>query len=149
MNPLFALPMYSQGVFAESVLFYRYLFATFLLALLMLYRKIPFRVSRENLIPALSGGPLCGISSLTLYMSYNCMDAGVASTLLFVYPIMVALMMSCCFRENLSLYTIIGIAGAVSGVGILCRTGSGAMLDLTGFLLVMLSALTYSFYMVM
>lgn len=149
MNPLFALPMYNQGVFAESVLFYRYLFATFLLALLMLYRKIPFRVSRENLIPTLSGGPLCGFSSLTLYMSYTFMDAGVASTLLFVYPIMVALMMSCCFREKLSLYTLIGIAGAVGGVGILCRTGSGVMLDLTGFILVMLSALSYSIYMVM
>lgn len=149
MNPLFALPMYNQGVTAESVLFYRYLFATLLLAGWMLYCKIPFRIPRKILIPTLSGGPLCGISSLTLYMSYNCMDAGVASTLLFVYPVMVALMMSCCFREKLSLCTLIGIAGAVGGVGILCKTSSGAMLDWFGFLLVMLSALSYSLYIVM
>ena len=149
MNPLFALPMYNQGIFAESVLFYRYLFATFLLAVWMLYAKIPFRLSRENLIPALLGGPLCGISSLTLYMSYKEMDAGLASTLLFVCPVMIALIMFFGFKEKLSGFTIFGIIGAFFGVGILSYTGNGVMLHWLGLLLVMLSALSYAIYMVM
>ncbi|MBR2426698.1 MAG: EamA family transporter [Lentisphaeria bacterium] len=149
MNPLFSLPMYSQGVFPESVLFYRYLFATILLAGWLFYFKIPFRVPRENLIPTLLGGPLCGISSLALYMSYMRMDAGLASTLLFVCPVMIALIMFFGFKEKLTRQTIIGIAGAFCGVGILSRTSDGVMLDLLGFLLVMLSALSYAIYMVM
>ena len=149
MNPLFALPMYNQGIFAESVLFYRYLFATFLLAGWMLCAKIPFRLSRENLIPALLGGPLCGISSLTLYMSYKEMDAGLASTLLFVCPVMIALIMFFGFKEKLSKCTIIGIVGAFCGVGILSYSGKGVMLNWLGFLLVMISALSYAIYMVM
>ena len=149
MNPLFALPMYHQGITAESVLFYRYLFATLLLAGWMLYSRIPFRLSRENLLPALIGGPLCGISSLALYESYQKMDAGLASTLLFICPVMIALIMFFCFKEKLTLRTIIGIVGAFCGVWILSCTGDGVMLNWGGFLLVMLSALSYAIYMVM
>lgn len=149
MNPLFALPMYNQGITAESVLFYRYLFATLLLAGWMLYSRIPFRLSRENLLPALIGGPLCGISSLALYVSYQKMDAGLASTLLFICPVMIALIMFFCFKEKLTLRTIIGIVGAFCGVWILSCTGDGVILNFCGFLLAMLSALSYAIYMVM
>ena len=41
-------------------------------------------------------------SSLLLFESYNFMDAGIASTLLFVYPLMVAVIMAVFFREKLS-----------------------------------------------
>ena len=76
------------------------------------------------------------------------MEAGIASTLLFVYPIMVALLMSLLFKEKLTLQTVLCILLALGGIGLLYKTGSGATLSTTGVLLVMGSALSYAIYIV-
>ncbi len=43
-----------------------------------------------------------GLSSLALFVSYNYMEASIASTMLFVYPIMVALIMAVVYHEKLT-----------------------------------------------
>lgn len=48
-------------------------------------------------------GILVACSSLALFQSYNYMGAGIASTLLFVYPIMVALIMAFCIQGEIDL----------------------------------------------
>ena len=95
MNPLFALPLYSDGMDADSVLFFRYLFAIPILGTMIKARGRSFRLNRGEILPLVVLGLLVAASSLTLFLSYNYMDAGIASTILFVYPIMVALIMSC------------------------------------------------------
>ena len=54
-------------------------------------------------------GLLVALSSLALFQSYNYMDVGIASTLLFVYPILVALIMWIAFKEKLTLPTVLCI----------------------------------------
>ncbi len=50
-----------------------------------------FSVARRDIVPLVVMGLLLSLSSLSLFLSYNnYMEAGIASTLLFVYPIMVA-----------------------------------------------------------
>ena len=149
MNPLFALPMYNKGFGAEDVLFYRYLLSCVILAGLVLWRKKSFRLPGKLVFPAIAGGLLCGSSSASLYLSYNEMDAGIASTLLFVYPVMVAVMMTAFFKEKLSWQTTLGLLGALAGIAILYRGGDGATLDTYGVILTMISAFTYAVYMVM
>lgn len=39
-------------------------------------------------------------------MSYNYMDAGIASTILFVYPVLVAIIMAVVFKEKVSPVTM-------------------------------------------
>lgn len=95
MNPLFALPLYADGMNPDSVLFFRYLFAIPLVgAMLKTRRGSDFHVQRKDLLPLAVLGILVALSSLTLFEAYNYMDAGIASTILFVYPIMVALIMA-------------------------------------------------------
>ena len=76
------------------------------------------------------------------------MEAGIASTLLFVYPILVALIMAFVFKEKLTLQTIFCILLALGGIGLLYKSGDGTTLSLTGVLLVMASALSYAIYIV-
>ena len=149
MNPLFALPLYKEGMDPDSVLFFRYLFAIPLVgAMLRVRRGWDFGL-RARQIPALVVlGLLLSLSSLALFLSYNYMDAGIASTLLFVYPIMVALIMAVGFHERLTLQTALCILLAVAGIGLLYRAGDGATLSLTGTLLVMTSSLSYAIYIV-
>lgn len=52
-------------------------------------------------------------------MSYNYMDAGIASTILFVYPVMVAVIMGIFFKEKISAITVFSILLALSGIALL------------------------------
>lgn len=148
MNPLFALPLYRHGMDPDSVLFFRYLFALPILALMMRLRGRTFGVERRAWLPLSAYGVLFAVSSLTLFQSYRFMDAGIASTLLFVYPLLVALIMGLFFRERLSLATICCLLLATGGIGLLYKAADGATLSLAGTLLVGGSALSYAIYIV-
>ena len=148
MNPLFALPLYKAGMDPDSVLFFRYLFAIPILAVMIVARGRNFRVTRHDLPGLLVMGMLVAYSSLSLFLSYNYMAAGIASTLLFVYPIMVALIMTVFFKEKITALTVFCILLALSGIGLLYKGDGGEALSTLGILLVMSSALSYALYIV-
>ncbi len=147
-NPLFALPLYADGMDAESVLFFRYLLAAPMVALMLKLRGRRFGCARAEAWPLVFVGVMAALSSLTLFLSYGYMDAGIASTMLFVYPLMVALIMSLCYGERMELSTVLCLIMALCGIGLLFKAGDGATLSLTGTLLVMASSLTYAVYIV-
>lgn len=148
LNPLFALPLYGVGLDPDSVLFFRYLFSLPILALMIKLRGRNFKLQRKEILPVALMGFLFAISSLTLFQSYNLMAAGIASTLLFVYPIMVALIMAVCFKEKLTWTTALCIVLALSGIALLYRGEDGDTLSLIGVALVMISSLSYAIYIV-
>lgn len=148
MNPLFALPLYKAGMDPDSVLFFRYLFAIPVLGIMIKARGRNFRLQRKEILPLMIMGILVACSSLALFQSYNYMGAGIASTLLFVYPIMVALIMAFAFKEKLTLQTMLCILLALAGIGLLYKSGDGTTLSLTGVVLVLVSALSYAIYIV-
>lgn len=148
MNPLFALPLYSAGMTADSVLFFRYALAIPLLAAMTAMRGRSFRVTRPQLLTLAMLGLLMALSSLSLFLSYNYMDAGIASTILFVYPVMVAVIMAAVYRERLSPVMIASIATALGGIALLYRNEGGEPLSLPGTLLAIASALTYAIFIV-
>lgn len=137
MNPLFALPLYKAGMDPDSVLFFRYLFAIPLLGIMLKARGRDFKLHRREIVPLVLLGLLVALSSLSLFLSYNYMDAGIASTLLFVYPIFVALIMAFGFREKLSPQTALCILLALAGIGLLFKGSDGSTLNITGTVLVM------------
>lgn len=148
MNPLFALPLYKAGIDPDSVLFFRYLFAIPLLGIMIKARGRSFKIQRKETFPLIIMGLLVALSSLTLFLSYNYMAAGIASTLLFVYPIMVALIMAMVFKEKLALQTIVCMLLALGGIGLLYKSEDGSTLNLIGTLLVFASSLSYAIYIV-
>lgn len=148
MNPLFALPLYKEGMDPDSVLFFRYLFAIPLLGIMLKVRGRSFTLKRREIVPLILLGWLVALSSLTLFQSYNYMEAGIASTILFVYPILVALIMAVVFKEKITLQTVLCIFLALSGIALLYQSGDGATLSLIGVALVMASALSYAIYIV-
>lgn len=148
LNPLFTLPLYAAGMTADSVLFYRYAFALLMIGLIMKVKKCSFRL-RWKEVPILAAmGILFSLSSLTLFEAYNYMDAGIASTLLFIYPILTAIIMVIFFKEKVSWITVTSILLAFVGIALLTRTSDGGMVSLMGCLLVFLSSLSYAIYIV-
>ena len=133
-NPLFALPLLGAGVDAFSVLFMRYAFAIPILAVMMVARGRGFGLRRGQVGPLIALGLLMAASSLTLYLSYAYIGAAIASTLLFIYPILVTVIMALCYRERTSLLTVLCILLATAGIALLYRGDGGAPLNLTGLL---------------
>jgi drug/metabolite transporter (DMT)-like permease len=122
--------------------------AVLILAVMLLVQRKSFRISGSELKTLGSLGLLFAASSITYYQSFRFMDAGIASTILFVYPVMVAVIMATFFREKVTATTITSIVLALAGIGLLYRGDAGISLSMTGVMLVMVSSLTYAVYIV-
>ena len=148
LNPLGALYLYAEGLNVNTVIFFRYAIAVVGLAVMLLLKREPFGVDRRSLLFVSCLGALFAASSLTLYGSFKFMEAGIASTLLFVYPVMVAVIMAVVFKEKVTWRTIVSILLALAGIGLLYQGKDGAALSTVGVILVMVSSLTYAVYIV-
>lgn len=149
INPLCALPLYQSGMSVPSVLFYRYLIATIILALLMIHKRQSFAIKFKELPFLIFAGLLFAFSSLFLFESYNYMDTGIASTLLFVYPVIVTLIMGTIYHEKIPLLTILSIIIAFIGITLLYHTDDNGTLSFIGIACVVLSSLSYAIYMIL
>lgn len=148
LNPAFTLPLYADGMNPESVLLLRYGFAIPIVAAMILIFRRTFKVQKGTFGGLFCLGILMALSSLALYISYNYMAAGIASTILFVYPIFVAVTMALVFKEKLTFATILCLVIASCGILLLYNTGDGTTLSLFGTIAVIVSSLSYAVYLV-
>lgn len=146
-NPLGALFLYREGINTDSALFYRFSLASLLLSITLLIQKESFKINKRELIFLITLGLMFAISSLSYYDSFHYMDAGISSTILFIYPIMVAIIMAVVFHEKLTHVMMASIFISMLGVGILYN-GGDVKLSLIGVILVLISALAYAVYMI-
>ena len=107
-----------------------------------------FRISKGELSTLLGLGLLFVVSSLTLYCSFLYMDSGVACSLLFVYPVMTAVLMAMLYGEKITKATAAAIALSLVGVLLLYKGDGETVLSTVGVLLVMVSALSYALYII-
>ncbi len=147
-NPAFAVPLYEQGMNPNTVLLFRYVMGLPILAAIMTARGVSFRLTREQLGPTAILGVLMALSSLALFESYKYMNSGIASTLLFVYPIMVAVMMIFFFHEKFKITVALCLLIMAGGLVLLMKPQGGETISAYGCLLVMVSALTYALYII-
>lgn len=148
MNPVFALPLMNDGMDAVSVLFFRYALAIPAVWILMRMRGRSAVIGRSRIMPCFILGICMVLSSITLFRSYLFMDVGIASTLLFVYPLLVALIMTAMYHEVMTVQAFVGLIGTIAGVWLLCDVDSSGNISLPGIILVLISSLTYAIYIV-
>ncbi len=148
-NPAFAVPLYAQGMNPSSVLLFRYLLGLPVLACIMKARQIPFGLRRHEVVHVVVLGVLMAVSSLSLFESYRFINSGIASTLLFVYPVMVAVLMIFLYHEKFKPSVALCLAIMSAGLFMLIKPQGAGGLNLTGILLVMVSAGTYAVYIIL
>ena len=148
LNPLGALPLYELGVNTNTMLFFRYGLAFVILSIIMTMRRMDFKVSLHELMILVPLGILFSLSSLTLFISFKYMGAGIACTLLFVYPVIVAILMAIFFKERLTKITLLSMSMALVGIWLLYDGKDGTKLNSFGILMVMASALSYAIYII-
>ena len=148
-NPLGALHLYAQNYSPETVLFYRFFTAALLLLAVMLVKGSRFKITLRECGALVAFGFLFAVSSLTYYASFKYMDAGLASTILFLYPLEVSVLMAIFFKEKIKLWTVVSIVVSMAGIALLYRGGDGVALSTVGLALVFASSISYAVYMVM
>lgn len=121
--PTFTLPV-KDGAIADrmsdpSILFYRFLFASVIIGIIMLLRGRSFRVTRPELVTLTYLAFLSDGSALFLLDGYNYLPTGIATTLHFMYPVATTLLMMMFYHEARKLSTILAVLMAVAGVGAL------------------------------
>lgn len=148
LNPLFALPLYDEGMQPLSVLFYRFSIATVVLFVMIAFGKESFKVSIKELLLSMFMGLMFAGSSITLFKSFTVMDAGIASTLLFTYPLIVVILSRIFFKEKVGKITIVSIFVAFAGVLFLYKGEDGAAISSLGLFLIFTSAMSYAIYLI-
>ena len=148
-NPLGALKLYAAGMQTNSVLFYRFGLAWVIITIVMLLRKESFKVTRQEFRVLTGLGLLFIVSSLTLYLSFLYMAAGVASTILFTYPVMTAVIMALFFHERITFSTVLSLLLSGAGVIMLYWSDGVGTLSILGVFLVLASALSYALYIIL
>ena len=146
--PLFTLPLIAKGMEYDSILFYRFFFASLALGMVMLIKKESFRIELRDVPVFILLAFFYTFSSLFLLYGYGYMGAGVATTLHFTYPVFVSLLMLLLFREKSSWLTWVAIVLAVCGVALLSLPSTGMTADVKGIVIVLLSAVAYGSYIV-
>ena len=148
-NPIFAIPLYREGISVTSVLFMRYAMAVAIMFFATMIKSPKAFVIKPKYVSLLAFmGILMVLSSIALFESYKYLSAGIASTLLFFYPVMVAVIMAIFYKERLTKKSWACLVTAFLGVVILSKNDDGGFISLLGLTLVMLSSLSYAIYLV-
>ena len=147
LNPLFAVPLMKEGASIESILFFRYAIAVLLLGAFLLLRKQSFKVSWKQAGVLLVLGLLYTASSLTLFEAYKYIASGLATTIVFLYPVLVAIIMV--FLKVVPSWPVwLSIVLTFVGVVIMTQSDSSQTVNPIGLLLSFASALVYALFIV-
>ena len=146
-NPLFAKPLLESGVPVLVMLFFRYSISAAILAVWMLAKRERFRVRGNEMALLALLGILFACSSLFLFFSYEFIPSGLATTLVYLYPVFVALIMVF-LRFYPSWQTWLSIIATFGGILLLSSPSPGASIRIPGIILAVASALSYAFYLV-
>ena len=147
LNPLFGVPLMKNGMTVESILFFRYAIAVLILGVVLLSDRQNFKVSWKQFGILLVLGVLYTASSTFLFKSYNYIPSGLATTLVFLFPVLVAVIMVF-LRVVPSWQVWVAIVATFIGVIIMTQSDSTREIDTIGVLLSLGSALSYAFFVV-
>ena len=147
LNPLFAVPLMNNGASIESILFFRYTFAVVLLAAFLILTRQSFRITARQAGVLLALGLLYTSSSIFLFEAYNYIASGLATTLIFLYPVLVAIIMV--FLRVVPSWPVwLSIAATFGGVIIMTQGSGDDSLNPIGIALSLGSALVYALFIV-
>ncbi len=147
LNPLFAVPLMNNGATIESILFFRYSFSVVMLGAFLILTKQSFRITVRQAGVLLALGLLYTSSSIFLFEAYNYIASGLATTLIFLYPVLVAIIMV--FLRVVPSWPVwLSIAATFGGVIIMTQGSEGDSLSPVGVALSLGSALVYALFIV-
>lgn len=149
-SPLFSLGLIAAGLTNWDVLSYRWLTAA---AVLVIYAAIKKKTLKLNSFDetwkVMLLSALRSLTSITLLIGYANIASGIASTINFMYPVIVALCMMIIYGEDRSWVNVLAIIIAILGV-YLMASGDGLAVEggntTLGLVCSLISAFSFAAY---
>lgn len=147
LNPLFAKPLMEAGASTEAILFFRYGIAVILLGAYLILKKESFRINLRQAGVLLGLGLLFSSSSAFLFEAYKYIASGLATTLVFLFPVMVAIIMV--FLKVVPSWPVwLSIAATFAGVMIMTGGSGSEPVNPTGVWFSIAAAFFYALFIV-
>lgn len=128
-SPLFSLALIAAGLSDFDILSYRWLLAGLVLMIYAFCKKKSLRLnSFDEAWKIILLSMLRALTSVTLLIGYVNISSGIASTINFMYPVIVTLCMVIFFGEKRSLIDYLAIAASIFGVYLLA-SGDSIMVE--------------------
>lgn len=152
-SPLFSLGLLAAGLSNFDVLSYRWSVAAVVLMIYAASKGKSLRLSTfDEVWKVVLLSLLRSITSITLLIGYANIASGIASTINFMYPVVVALCMMLFFGEKKSIVNIISILISIFGVYLLA-SGDGLKVEggntVLGLTCSIISALSFAAYYIL
>lgn len=144
--PLFSLPLLHDGMSPECVLFYRFLFGALAILPMPVLRHERLAAPPRELLRLALFSIMYALAALLMFQGFRYLPSGVASTLQFLYPLMVMIIMILFFHEKPSLITVCSVLLAILGVFLLSGGEGEGTVSLKGIVLLLVSALCNAVY---
>lgn len=147
LNPLFALPLMKDGAHTESILLFRYAISVLLLGAFLFLSKQSFRISWKQAGILFVLGALYTSSSVLLFEAFKYIASGLATALIFLYPVLVAIIMV--FLRVVPSWSVwLSILLTFAGVVIMTQSDSTQTVNPIGIYLSLGASLAYALFMV-
>ena len=147
LNPLFALPLIKEGASIESILFFRYIISVLLLGAFLFLNKQSFRINLKQARILFVLGLLYTSSSIFLFEAFKYIASGLATALVFLDPVLVAIIMV--FMKVIPSWPVwLSIFLTFAGVVIMTQSDSTQTISPFGVFLSLVSALVYAMFIV-
>lgn len=147
LAPLLAKIAYEGGVNGMTLTFLRTFLMLPLLFILMLVRKQSFRLKAKEVWSITALGVVGGtLSTAFLYYAYDYIHTGLATTLHFIYPLIIVVVSALVYKEKITKPKLLAVMLVTVGIFLFVDLNNSA--DKIGVVLAVLSGVFYSFYVI-
>lgn len=146
--PLFSIPLLHTGMASPAILFYRMGLSAAMMGLLAFVMRRDLRISGRDFGMLLLLSLAYASTSLGLLYSYNYIPSGVSTTINFLYPLVVTIVMTLFFREKSSVWVLVAVFVSLVGVALLAWGDAGHHNPVRGISFAGATVVTYAVYII-
>lgn len=146
--PLFSIPLLHAGMASPTILFYRMGLSALMMGALALALRRNFRISGRDVGVLVLLSAMYASTALGLLRSYDYIPSGVATTVNFLYPLVVTIVMALFYKEKSSVWVLIAVLISLVGVALLAWGDAGHNDPARGLAFAAMTVFTYAVYVV-
>ncbi len=145
--PLFATIAYKGGINGVTLSFLRSVLSVPLLFVMIKADRKSLHLTKKQLRSVINLGTIGGaLPIVLLYLSYNYISTGLATTLHFIYPLIIVIASAIIYHEKMSRITLCSVL--LVTIGIFMFSDISVRVSKAGIILALLSGIFYSFYVI-
>lgn len=145
--PIFVKNIIPYNYSSISIVFYRYLFTSAALFVIIIVRRKSFKINKKQFIELFIFGVLgLGLTFWLLSQALLYISAGLTNMIHFGYPVVVLVLMTLIYKEKINFLKILSALSSIAGIFLLTKIV--AVESFIGTIYALITTVTYSSYII-